>query len=254
VILFAANGFRLDISRDVILWGVVYGLTQAAFILFKTLAMNSGPVSITTLIGNFSLIISIFVCFVCWQEAVGAFDILGLVLLLFGIVFAVYKKGGVGFSKRWKIFVVAFLLLSAAIGIVFKAFSKTEGAGSAADMMLVSSVVMLTAYGVMYGISKITAGEHQARQRESGSKRFNRDLMRFCIFAVLSGCLSCLYNRLNIYLSGALDAVIFFPAFNGGVIIASTLLGVICLKEKLSRWQTAGIFLGLLVIVVIGIL
>jgi hypothetical protein len=83
VILFAANGFRLDISRDVILWGVVYVLTQAAFILFKTLAMNSGPVSITTLIGNFSLIISIFVCFVCWQEAVGAFDILGLVLLLF---------------------------------------------------------------------------------------------------------------------------------------------------------------------------
>ena len=68
--------------------------------------------------------------------------------------------------------------------------------------------------------------------------------MLFCIFAVLSGCLSCLYNRLNIYLSGALDAVIFFPAFNGGVIIASTLLGVICLKEKLSRWQTAGIFLG----------
>jgi uncharacterized membrane protein len=131
VCLFAANGFTLHLDGAVILWGVIYGITQAAFILFKTLSMNTGPVSITTLIGNFSLVVSVLVCYILWQERVGIFDLLGLLLLLLGIVLATYKRGGEAFGRKWKIFVVIFLLLSAAIGIVFKAFSKTDSSDAA---------------------------------------------------------------------------------------------------------------------------
>ena len=66
ICLFVANGFTLTLNSDVILWGVVYGVTQALFILFKTQAMNTGSVSVTTLIGNCSLVVSVLACFILW--------------------------------------------------------------------------------------------------------------------------------------------------------------------------------------------
>ena len=43
VCLFAATGGKLHIDANILLWGCIYGVTQALFILFKTAAMNSGP-------------------------------------------------------------------------------------------------------------------------------------------------------------------------------------------------------------------
>ena len=39
--LFIANRCTLTLDFNVILWGIIYGVTQALFILFKTLAMNT---------------------------------------------------------------------------------------------------------------------------------------------------------------------------------------------------------------------
>lgn len=65
--------------------------------------------------------------------------------------------------------------------------------------------------------------------------------------------MSCGYNRLNITLSGTLDAILFFPAFNGGVIFLSAILSVFCLREKMSLCRTLGIFIGIVSICIIGI-
>ena len=59
IILFIANKGHISLSYQVLFWGILYGLTQTCFILFKTAAMSTGSVSITTLIGNSSLFISI---------------------------------------------------------------------------------------------------------------------------------------------------------------------------------------------------
>jgi len=58
----------------------------------------------------------------------------------------------------------------------------------------------------------------------------------------------------NIYLCGVLDGVIFFPIFNGGVILLSTLLAIRMLKEKLLLRQILGVLSGISGICLIGIL
>jgi drug/metabolite transporter (DMT)-like permease len=50
-----------------------------------------------------------------------------------------------------------------------------------------------------------------------------------------------------------MDAVIFFPAFNGGVVILSGVLSGLIFKEKLSKKQWIGFSLGLLAIFIIGV-
>lgn len=243
VVLFIANGFKLQINNSVLIWGIIYGITQTLFILFKTLAMNSGSVSITTLVGNFSLVISVLFCFIVWGETISALDIVGLVLLMLGIILSTNKGSSNASSAKWPLYLILFLIFAAGVGISFKAFSKTGNSEYAGDMMIVAAVVMLIAYAVICLLTK--------NLNTSDSGTVNKE---FVIFALVSGVLSCIYNRLNIYLSGALNAVIFFPLFNGGVIMLSTLLSVILLKEKLSLKALIGILLGVAGICIIGIL
>ena len=246
VCLFIANGGRLHFDTTALLWGCVYGVTQALFILFKTAAMNSGPVSITTLIGNCSLVISVVVCFILWNEPISLADMIGLVLLMIGLSLTTYKKSNGAFTKKWALLSTLFLVLGAGVGITFKAFSKSGGTAHTSDMMIVAAFVMLISYTA---ICLFTGGF-----ASKSNKYTKKEKRLFIILALVSGLLSCLYNRLNIYLSGALDGVIFFPSFNGGVVVLSTVVSMIIFKEKLSAKQLIGLLLGISGICIIGIL
>ena len=153
-----------------------------------------------------------------------------------------YKKKDLNFSSKWKYFTVFFFIFAAGVGIVFKAFGKSSGAPYCSEMMLVASIVML----VCFLILSLVCGGFKYNETIKSNKRF-------LVYAVLCGLLSCVYNRLNIFLAGEINAVIFFPAFNGGVILLSALLGVIICKEKLRKKQVLGILTGCLAIAIIGI-
>ena len=246
VCLFIANGGRLHLDANVLLWGCIYGVTQALFILFKTAAMNSGPVSVTTLIGNCSLVVSVVVCFILWNEPISLADMIGLVLLMSGLSLTTYKRSNVAFTKKWAILSFLFLVLGAGVGITFKAFGKSGGTEYTSDMMIVASVVMLISYTAICLFTGSFCSKSLIHTKNE--KRL------FIVLALISGLLSCLYNRLNIYLSGTLDGVIFFPSFNGGVVALSTIFSIILFKEKLSAKQCIGLLLGVGGICIIGIL
>ncbi len=244
IVLFSLNGFTLTLNTEVVFWGVCYGITQALFVLFKTLAMGSGPVSVTTLIGNFSLLVSTAFSIIAWSEPFTAFDIVGIIVLLFSIFLCTYKKNNADYKKSWKYFTVFFFIFAACVGIVFKAFGKSAARGNCSDMMLVAAMVMVISY---FFLSLFTGGLVLR-------KTLSADPKILIILALLCGICSCGYNRLNIYLAGEIDAVIFFPGFNGGVILLSALAGVLFLREKLSKMQIIGILSGAAAITLIGVL
>jgi len=103
-ILVSINGFSVAFNYNTILWGTVYGVTQALFVFFKTLSMNSGSVSVTTLIGNSSLFISVFVSLLVWNERISSADYLGLFILLISIVLCTYRKSGEEYNKKWGVY------------------------------------------------------------------------------------------------------------------------------------------------------
>jgi len=242
LILFAANGFTLHLTRQVLIFGVIYGVTQTLFILFKTLAMNNGPVSVTTLIGNFSVVVSVGACFFIWDEPVLIGDVLGLALLTCGIILTTYKRSEGEMRPIWKIAAPLFLVLGAGVGLTFKAFGKSDASGQAGDMMLTAALIMLLSYLSIYA----------ALPKNRGARELIAD-KELLLLALASGALSCVYNRLNVYLSGALPGVIFFPSFNGGVVILSTLLSLLILKERLTKRQIVGITAGVIGICIIGV-
>lgn len=244
IVLFAVNGASIKLNVSVLTWGIIYGLVQSLFIFFKTKAMSLGSVSVTTLIGNSSLLISISVSLFVWKEYVGVWDIFGLMLLLFGIFLCTFKKSEDDYSPSWKYYVSFFLVFAASVGLTFKAFGKSSASRFSSDMMAVSALVML----MFYLITGLFGGGFSVKRFKCGSAK------KFIAAALISGVLSCAYNRLNIFLSAKLDAIIFFPFFNGGVVLLSAIMGMIICKDKLSKRQFLGIALGIIAICIIGIL
>ena len=119
VILFGTNKGHISANPQVLFWGILYGLTQTCFILFKTAAMNTGSVTVTTLIGNSSLLISILVSLIIWDEQVTVADIIGLGLLVIAIFLCTYTRDAAKSANRtpsWKYYVLFFLLSVAGVG------------------------------------------------------------------------------------------------------------------------------------------
>lgn len=239
VLLFIFNKCTVTLNKEILLWGVGYGIVQALFVLFKAKAMNAGSVSVTTLVGNASLLVSIVFSCIVWGEKISIADVFGLFILFLGIVLSTYSKNYTDASKRWKYYALVFFLLAAAVGIIFKGFGKSSVSDHTGDMLLVSAVVMTFFYFCTICFTK--------------DKTIPFSKKKFLVVALAAGILSCLYNRLNITLSSSMDAVIFFPAFNGGVVILSGVLSGLIFKEKLSKKQWIGFSLGLLAIFIIGV-
>lgn len=244
IILFILNNGTIHIDSWILFWGIIYGITQAVFVLFKTAAMGSGPVSITTLIGNCSLFITVFISLIIWNESITVFDIIGLVLLLAAIFLCTYKKTDASYASAWKYYVLIFFVFAALVGIVFKAFGKSDKSMYCNDMMLVSAAVML----ICYSASCMFTGGFKLKSYNKNQK------VRFLIYAILCGGMSLLYNRLNVVLAGSIPAVIFFPAFNGGVVLLSSILSICICRERLAIRQAIGILTGIISLTLIGLL
>ena len=245
IILFLTNNCNLHINQQILFWGALYGIAQSCFLIFKTAAMSTGSVAVTTLVGNSSLLISTFASLVIWKESVTLTDILGLALLCLSIFLCIYEKSEKRYSSKWKYYAFFFFIFAASVGLIYKGFGKAGNIEYCGDMMLFSSIIMtLINLIISFGI----------KEKYRLNKSVVSNTKRFLLFALGSGLLSCLYNRLNIELAGDIDGIIFFPCFNGGVVILSALFSFIFLKEKLSLYQKTGICIGVISICIIGIL
>lgn len=243
-LLFFANGFKLNFSESAVIWGIVYGTVQMFFMLFKTMAMNSGPVSITTLIGNCSLLLSTSVGVIVWNEKISIYQILGIAFLIVAFFLCTYSKDKSSGSVKWVIYCVFFFIFASGAGISFKFFSKTPGnENSANDMMIISSVTMFVLLLIVKVFNITKTGT------DLKSLKFSKS---YLLTTVFSGLLSVLYNRLNIILVGKLPAAIFYPCFNGGVILLSLLLSITILKERITKMQAMGLTLGTIAVLIIG--
>ena len=87
---------------------------------------------------------------------------------------------------------------------------------------------------------------------ESGVMPVKKRVLAAGALTLACGVAGCVYNRLNIYLSGAMANAVFFPLFNGGNIILSTLAGWLLFRETLSKMQIVGIACGMAAVVLVS--
>ena len=210
-----SGGLRSDTGS--VCWGMLYGVVTAAFLFFKMQAMATGPVSLTAFIGCASLLISTGFGVFVLGEGASVLQTVGVAILMIALFLVVSPKNDHA-KKSWKLWCAGFFTCSAAVGIIFK-------------MMFAAA---LTSELLFTAMSFAVSEKHRPKPIPGSAVGY----------LVACGIAGCVYNRLNIFLAGQLPSVVFYPTFNGSVILISTLCGLIFFKEKLKAQQAIGIAAG----------
>ncbi len=194
-------------------------------------------------------------------------------------------------TGKWAVYAGAFFFFSALTGIIFR-FHQAADAVHTDEMMIFASAVVIAFLGILSagsflfkrrrrmnaedcrggdanardggdanardgaGANARDGGDANARDGADANARdgipVRRRTLALCALTAACGVAGCVYNRLNIYLSGAMANAVFFPLFNGGNIILSSLAGRIFFREKLSGLQIVGIVCGMFAVILVS--
>ena len=242
MVLWSAISGDFSISLQSVSFGIIYGMILCLFLFLKTEALANGPVSLTTLTGSCAFIIATGFGVMYAAERVSISQAIGMVLILFSLVLCINpKKSEEKLTVRWLVYCFGFFLAGGFVGIFYKVFGTSAVADQMNAMMLSASVSSCVFF--------FLSGMLVCKVKQEDSPHIDNSAW---LYILLSGVTGCVYIRLNVSLSAAIPAAVFFPVSNGALVIISTVAGAVAFGERLNRVQVTGILLGLLAIVING--
>lgn len=245
LIVFALVTGAAAPSLYTVILGVVFGVFTAVQSLTHMQALKIGPLSYTTLIVTAAMLIPAFSGPLLFGESVTWVKYVGAALMAVSILLSVINSKGDDKKAtfKWLVLAIVSMLFSGFIGILQKVHQssdfKSELLGFLVIAFCVSELysVCLTLY---YSKAK---GEYPTLRMDLKSVVLPS--------AVTVGVFVALANQINLYLSGVMDAMIFFPVVNGAGLILSIAASAFLLKERLTPVRWCGIAVGTLAIFVL---
>ena len=238
-----------------ILLSVFYGVALIGSIVFSVEAIACGSVSLSLLFYQSGFLIPTIFGAIYFNEKVNAFTIVSLVLIVAALVMTV-DKNDKKFSFKWLILSVSGLVFCGLLGVVQKFFGAYRAENPSVGQIhftLLSLVfalaIGLAAMGATYLIGKRKAAVLPEKVNENKQKQ---PLFK-CVSVIVIGALVSVINVLNTVLAQHIPSVVFFPAFNVAVIVLSTVVSAVALKEKLSIKQILSVAIGSVAIVLIAL-
>lgn len=254
VFLFVASGFDTSFSLYSFILAIVFGVIVMLGGVFGALALNIGPWSYTTMLTSMSTIITALSGYVIWGEDLGVFKIFGLLFMIGCLIFSVEKKADEEERKasfKWLIYVIISALLSAGVGLTQKIHQNSSHKDERMMFLIVSFAVGFISSSIMYffylrkekregGAADLLGCFDKKKEKEFAWKPVLFLALAFILMGVFGG----MNHMLNLYLSGEVPSVIFFPLVNGGGLVLSVLAGTFLFREKLTLRQWIGIGFG----------
>ena len=260
IIILLCIGGQGAYTPTTVLYGVLYGTVMVGFLFFKMQAITTGPILVASLLGCSSFVVTTVFNAIYWKEKIDAFGVSGILLMLVAFYLITIKTPGGQRTEEnkkkirrvWIVYCIFFLLFAASTGIIFK-FHQTYDSANTNEMMIVSAVVSAAVFLLIYFISKFFSKKKEPEKSEAVQVAAGKNERAMLIgLMVAAGAASCIYNRLNVYLVGVLPSALFFPVFNGSIIMLASVAGRIAFKEKLTRRQMIGVCCGVLAIILIS--
>lgn len=226
-ILSLLSGFNSHIPTMV--YGALYGLLLSLSMYSGYKALASGPMSLTSLIVSFSIVIPLFYGIIFRGEALSPINIIGLVFLVIAIVFTnINKPQTVQSAKgsgKWAFFVLMTFLTNGFCSILQTAHQTAYKSQYRTEFMLFA---MLTTTIIFLAVSLIN--KISSKQTNSSKKTTVKEKL----YATASGVANAFAGYFTICLAGFENASILFPTISAGTILCTLLFGVTVLKEKLK--------------------
>lgn len=224
---------------------IAFAAVTVAAQYFGLLSMNLGPMSFSVLFTYLSAMIpTVFGC-IYRHELPQIQQVIGLILMIITFILSVDLRKDSGMTLKWILVVAGSFVGMGMIGVFQTIHQVSEFKSEINGFLFWAFVFSFIMFALLY-IPYMIKDKKENRKRE----KFNyKDWSLMLITGIIIGAI----NLINLYLSGAMPSVIFFPIVNGGVIVLSGLASLIVFKEKLSPKKLAGLIIGIIATCLIGI-
>ena len=238
VVLCCTGGWKFSAFTAVTALSFAAALWLNQYFFLKALA--AGPMGFTSFIQGVSLVIPVIYGAVVWHEKLGLRHILLLALLIGALALALDLKKGKR-NRKWLAYSLGAMLALGGISVLQSTHQMSVYKG---ELFAFLRLAFLLAVGINL------CGWRLGERKQPATFRLKGDALPM---AAASGAFMGLVHIINLYLSGVMKKVVFFPVVNGGLIFVTLLSGMLFFKEKLGAKQWLGILLGTVALCLIGL-
>lgn len=241
----STSGVNLfEISSVSLFWAAVLSFFLLFTIIMQIYAMNSGPVSLGTLIYSLGFLIPIFYSAAFLGEDISLYQCFGIFLVIISLVLIVPPEKGQKFSFLWITFAFLAMLGSGTNAVVQKIHQNT---------FYKDELNVFVLYSFLFASVLAFIASLISKKLLHGERYMLFDNRRVIWLVLAGGMIVGFMNVANTSLAGKIPAVIQFPVYNIGSMIITAVLGKIIFKDKLSVRKLCGFIVGLISVAVIGL-
>ena len=235
-------------------WGGVLLAAGAALgtFLFQTcyaLALKCGPVSLTVLIVNFSVLFSTVFSILAYNEKIFLTQLFGIAFLLASMFLSVKKEDGEkGVSKKWVVLALTAMLTNSGAAILMKIFVKTLSAEFENSQNTFVVLMYIIASAMAFGYYFLGTVTDKKEKNTYGF--FNKFAW---LYALIIGVVLGIYQKFYMLGMEQIDGAFMFPTYAGMQSLGMTVIGILLFKDRLSIRQKIGIACGIVCVVLMNI-
>ena len=237
--------FDFSFNPMSLVYSLIFAVGYAVADIGIIFALATGPVSLTALILQLSLIGATVWGFIFWNEVPTWLTWIGLVLVVIAIALCLFAPSKKGSNKnpitlKWIIFAAMAFFGNVACTVAQKTHQIDFGGAHGSMMMAFAMIIALVIFVAVYLFS---------------DKRDTHVIAKTSwFFPAASGAGNVLLNLFIIMLAATeLPPSLIYPVLSVGGIMITSMFSAFFLKEKLYPWQWCGIGVGAVAIVALSV-
>ncbi len=239
VFFLTISGFKLQLDGEMLIYSLILSMAYFFGVIFSHLSLVSGPLSITSLVNSFAMIVPMAFGIVFYNESITLALAFGFLLLVISLFLMNEKKSEEKVTLKWLVYVGLAFIGNGMFSVVLSLCQRRFGGENDNQIMVIAMFVSAV---LILGISAV-------KERKESKKAFCYGWHR----AAATGCLNGGANLCTLLLMRTMSISLISPISSGGSVVLSALVGIFIYKERLSVKQCIGIAFGTLAVVLLSL-
>ena len=237
----ATSKGKFEFSTAYLWYSLFFGLATSVTLIFTYLAISEGPLSLSSLVTQYSLLIPTVYGLVALGELVKGSLIVGVLLLVISLFLINREKKGEEkkITYKWALYVFLAFVGNGACSTIQKVQQVNCNGQYKNEFMIIAYAMSIVALAIC--------------MLKFERKQCLQDMKRGIGCIIGRGLGLAIVNFLVLILSNTMPASVMFPVISAGGIVATFLVALFVYKEKLSLMQNVGLVLGIVSIIFLNI-
>lgn len=237
VLMLLINASNMDFDKTTTVYALCYGASLCISMYCGYKALCIGPLSLTSLISAFSVIIPILYGIICFDEAITTYKIMGICFLIIAIILINIKKSNQSGNKantKWAIFISITFITNGLCSVIQTKHQRIYPGEHTSEFMIVAMFLCAVVY-LTVALTRLSVKD----LLKTKGKRYG----------IMSGVSNALANYITLKLAGIENASIMFPIISAGTIFTTVVCGTVLFKERLKFNHITAVICGIAAIV-----